>query len=508
VQGEGRGWRVPRSAFAALGYALLIGAWEFASPIGAAPDEQAHIVRAAAAGVGQLDGRPVAPYQRGGGLSPAQADLLNRQTQEFSIPVRLVPPSTCFASAPDQSAACVGSPRAPAGSYSVAAQSYATTAPPFIYVLAGLAMQLPQNSVLPAYVGRLALGLVCTLLLAAAASAVSGRGSLWPAVGLALAVTPMVLFLASSLTPAGVAVCAAICLMAAVVALWTGPPTFGLLSVTVLAGLALVLARPSGLAVVAAVSVAALPLVRARLLFRPAVLLAFLAVGGGVAVEVGWVLGHQPSLPLGGLSVTDGLPVVAERWPALVQQLVGVFGSTDVPLIAAIPAVWSVLAALLIGSALVIGSFGERLALLLAASAVVLAAAAYAVILSPVGWELQGRYVLAVAVLLPLLGGFVMYRAGAPTRADVFLVGLAVAAMQFAAFWENAHRYAVGRYGTPDFVDLAQWSPPGGWLVWVVVAATGCILVALSLVPLTEAEREDISGSRLIANSSMVSVSR
>jgi len=208
------------------------------------------------------------------------------------------------------------------------------------------------------------------------------------------------------------------------------------------------------------------------------------------------------------LSVTDGLPVVAERWPALVQQLVGVFGSTDVPLIAAIPAVWSVLAALLIGSALVIGSFGERLALLLAASAVVLAAAAYAVILSPVGWELQGRYVLAVAVLLPLLGGFVMYRAGAPTRADVFLVGLAVAAMQFAAFWENAHRYAVGRYGTPDFVDLAQWSPPGGWLVWVVVAATGCILVALSLVPLTEAEREDISGSRLLANSSMVSVSR
>ncbi len=507
MQGEGRGWRVPRSAFAALGYALLIGAWAFASPIGAAPDEQAHIVRAAAAGTGQFEGRAVAPYQRSAGLTPTQADFLNRQTQEFSIPVRLVPPTPCFASNPDQSAACVGSPGAPAGSYSVAARSYATTAPPFIYVLAGLAMQLPQDSVLPAYLGRLALGLVCALLLAAAASAVSGRGSLWPAVGLALAIAPMVLFLASSLTPAGVAVCAAICLMAAVVALWTGPPTFGLLAVGVLSALALVLARPSALAVVAAVSVAALPLVRARLLFRPSVLLALAVVGGGVVVEVGWVLGHQPSLPLGGLSVTDGLAVVAEHWPALVQQLVGEFGSTDVPLLAAIPAVWSVLVALLMGAALVIGSLGERLAMVLAAAAVVvLAAAVYAVILAPVGWELQGRYVLPLAVLLPLLGGFVLYRAGAPTRADVFLVGLAVAAMQFAAFWENARRYAVGRHGPLDFVSAAEWMPPGGWLPWLVLAATGCILVAFSLVPLTMAERHE--GARLIGEPELVSVSR
>jgi hypothetical protein len=78
VQGEGRGWRVPRSAFAALGYALLIGAWAFTSPIGAAPDEQAHTVRAAAASVGELEGRPVAPYQRGGGLSPVALILFSR----------------------------------------------------------------------------------------------------------------------------------------------------------------------------------------------------------------------------------------------------------------------------------------------------------------------------------------------------------------------------------------------------------------------------------------------
>jgi hypothetical protein len=507
VQGEGRGWRVPRSTFAGLGFALLIGAWAFASPIGAAPDETAHIVRAAAADVGQFEGRAVAPYQRGAGLAPAQADFLNRQTQEFSIPVRLVPPSQCFAAAPEKSAACAGSPSARAGSYSVAALSSATTAPPFVYVLAGLAMQIPQDLVLPAYLGRLALGLVCALLLGAAASAASGRGSLWPVVGLALAVTPMVLFLASSLTPAGVAVSAAICLMAAVVALWTGPPTFGLVSVAVLSAVALVLARPSGLVVLAAVSLAALPLVRGRLLLRPVVLLALLVVAGSVVVEVGWVLGHQPSLPLGGLSLTAALSVVVAQWPILVEQLIGVFGLGDVPLPVEIPAVWSVLVVLLIGAALVIGSLRERLAILVAAgAAVVLATAVYALILAPGGWELQGRYILAVAALLPLLAGFVLYRAGAPTRADVFLVGLAVAAMQFAAFWENARRYAVGLHGPLDFVSMAEWAPPGGWLLWVVLAATGSMLIALSLIPLTAAERQEGYGG--IVDHQLASVSR
>jgi hypothetical protein len=46
-----------------------------------------------------------------------------------------------------------------------------------------------------------------------------------------------------------------------------------------------------------------------------AVLLALSVVASGVAVEVGWVLGHQPSLPLGDLSLTDTLSVFAGQWP-------------------------------------------------------------------------------------------------------------------------------------------------------------------------------------------------
>src|SRR5215471_15471969 len=98
-----------RWLFAAAGYALLLGAWVFASPLGAAPDETAHAVRAAAAGAGQWQGQPTLPYVRTPELTPAQADFLNAESQQFAIPAALVPPGACFAQRVDQSAACANS---------------------------------------------------------------------------------------------------------------------------------------------------------------------------------------------------------------------------------------------------------------------------------------------------------------------------------------------------------------------------------------------------------------
>src|SRR5256885_8445498 len=79
-----------RWAAAALGYALLLVAWAFASPLGAAPDEPAHAVRAAAAGAGQLQGRAATPYDRTPQRTPAQSDFLNAEAQRFTIPASLV----------------------------------------------------------------------------------------------------------------------------------------------------------------------------------------------------------------------------------------------------------------------------------------------------------------------------------------------------------------------------------------------------------------------------------
>ncbi len=501
---------VPRWAFAALGYALLLGAWAFASPPSAAPDEQAHAVRAAAAGQGTWEGRPVQPYHRTPGLGPAQVDYLNQQAQEFLVPAGLVPPAPCFTSTPDSPATCaVGTDSPPAGSRTVPVTTYATTAPPVVYAVAGLAMRLPGIGLSPLLMGRLAMALLCALLLSAAAWAASLRGSLWPSAGLALAVTPMVLFLGASLNPAGVAACAAICFACGVLAVWSGPPRPGVSAVAALSGAVLALTRPSGVIVVAALGAATLPLVWPRWLLRPGVALAVAVVVAAALGEVAWALAHPTTVPLGGLSVPDALTVIAGRWQDLASQLVGAFGAGEVRLPAVLSAAWEVLVALLLGTALVVGFWRDRLALLvILATVIAVALGAYALVLAPLGWEPQGRFVLAVAVVVPVLAGFVLHRAGLRSRADVFLVGLAVAAMQFVAFWENARRYAVGRHGPIDFVDLASWVPPGGWLRWVVVAGVGCVLVALALLPLTSAEQEEERVGSVVVDPQLVSLSR
>src|SRR5204862_3816814 len=197
------------------------------------------------------------------------------------------------------------------------------------------------------------------------------------------------------------------------------------------------------------------------------------------------------------------------RWPDVGSQLVGAFGAGDVRLPAVLPATWEILAALVVGAAVVVGFWRDRIALAVAAAAVVLAAAGIeALVLAPVGWDLQGRFLLALAAIVPLMAGFVLHRAGLRSRADAFLLGLAVAAIQLTAFWENARRYAVGRHGPVNFLDAAAWAPIGGWMPWLVVAAAGAFMLALSLLPLTAAERQADWHGSVEVDPRMASISR
>ena len=495
---------------AGLGYGLLIIAWVFTNPPSAAPDEPAHAVRAAAAGEGHWAGTAVRPFQRDTGLTAAQAQFLNDETQQFTISARLVPPAPCFEASADTTASCLDrSNGSVAGSATVSVTTPATTAPPFYYAVAGAAMRLDQTFLKPIYLGRLPLALLCALLLAGAAWAASRYSGLWQMAGLALAATPMVIFLASTLTLTGVAVCAAICFASAVFSACMERPGSGLLMLAGLSGFLLALTRPSALLYMAAIMLVALPLLRLGVLFRLGTFFALVLAGAGVALELNWNVNHQVPLPAGAGSITDSIPIVLQQVPDLAGQLVGVFGWTDVSLPLAMTMVWGGLALLLAAAALLIGLWRDRLAMLVAASlAVLMTAGAQAIVLSPVGWQLQGRYVLAAAALLPLLGGFVVQRAGILPRLDVSVIGLVVAGIQFAAFWLNAQRYAVGVSGPLNFVAAPQWSPPGGWTVWLVAAGLGAALVALSMGPLTAAEREDAADTGLVGDAGLISVSR
>src|SRR5262249_16795559 len=163
---------------------------------------------------------------------------------------------------------------------------------------------------------------------------------------------------------------------------------------------------PSGLAYMGAVMVAAVPLLRIWF-WRPLVLLPFFVAAGGGVIELNWILNHQPSLPVGGSSVLAALPALAHAPPGLAGQVARVLGRAEGPLPGGLASVWEVVVGLLLATALVIGRWRDRFALLLATgAAVLLAAAVDSVILSPLGWDLQGRYVLALVALIALLSGF------------------------------------------------------------------------------------------------------
>src|SRR5207237_6249556 len=116
----------------------------------------------------------------------------------------------------------------------------------------------------------------------------------------------------------------------------------------------------------------------------------------------------------------------------------------DVTLPSAITVGWAALLALVAVGAFVVGRWRERLVLLLAvAAAAALGGALYELVLHPAALDVQGRYLLPVLVLVPLVSGFVLQRVRPEPGADTFLVGLAAAALQFTAFWFNARRYAV-----------------------------------------------------------------
>lgn len=490
----GRGGGPPlRWAVAGAGYALLALVWVFASPFGAAPDEPAHTVRAAAAGGGQWQGGLVAPYQRGHGQTQAEADLLNQQAQQFTIPADLAATDPCFVGRPDQSAACANATAPPPATVTgtVKATTYETTAPPGIYTVAGVAMRLPVPGVAPGYLGRLVLAVVCALLLAGAAWAAGGRGSLWPLAGVALAASPMVLFLGTAVGTAGIASAAAICFMSGVLAFWFGPPRRGLALVIGVSGAILALSSAAGALAIVALIAAVLPLVHLRRLTESGAVLASAVVTGALVAGVALALDRRP-LPAGPVDLFAAASTALQAAPRLLQEAAGVFGRSDVPLPPIAYAIWGGMLVIGASTALVLGRWRDRLAMaLVAVAAAAAATVAYGFILSPVGWDLRGSFLLPILVGLPVLTGFVLHAAGVRSRADVLLIGIAVVGVQLLALWENARRYAVGTGGPLNFLDAARWSPPGGWMLWMVLAAAGGALVLLAMLPLSRRESDE-----------------
>ncbi len=482
-------------------------AWSYANPPGYAPDEPAHYTKAVGVGEGQWVGEP-GRYPVGPGFGPAQLEWINKAARVVQVPANLAPDFfACSIFQPDRSAACLNTaPDPPA--HRVPRLTYVGTYEPFVYLLPGLVMARAGDAVQALALGRTISGGISLGLLVLAVLVLwrPGAGAL-PLVGLVVAVTPMVVFLVSGFAPSGPELAGAVCLSAVVWRLARSEPPTALVWVALaLAGTTVAVSRSSGPFFVAA-NVALF-----LLLLRPGPALAVVRRGGraaaaslglvvvGLGANVAWGLAVQPQPDLDAGRVLSWVGRSFSEIPGVLREDVGVFGWADVRMPAIAYGAWALLAAGLLALAFRLGGSRERLVLAAVIAGCVLGTVGLAAaIIHQTNFPMYGRYALPLWVIVPIGAGEVVLAhrdrlepvlARAVVGTTVVVAGI----VHFVGFWANARRYAVSDHGPVFFLGRSQWSPAGGWKVWVLLVAVG--VVSLMAYPLL-AERESRSAVRV-----------
>jgi hypothetical protein len=495
---------------------LVAVAWVYADPPGYGPDEPAHYIKAIGVGGGDLGGerQVVRPedlrtfFQAFAGeegrakleqVSPAgqrRQDWQQRTSRTFDIPAGLsFPAFGCGHWNDGRWGTCLSKGRGSTqeGRFG----TYVGTYQPYMYVLPGLAIRTTSKPIRALRRGRLANGLLCMALLFAAAMLLwdGSRGALSLA-GLAVALTPEVMFLSTVINPSGPEVASAICLVAALIRLTRGPAPAWVWVSCAAAGAVLATSRSLGpffvAALVLTVAVANGPRDSLRRIeeSRRSAALAAGAVSFAAVAGLGWELRYQPHVASGPAAIFEGIgPSIPVLWN-IPKQAVGAFGGFNVyvPLGGAV--LWWAMFTVLLGAAAVSG--GRRaartlLALIGAAVAVTLVVSA---IYRQTGFELQIRYVLPYLVVVPLWAGEVLDR-DRPRVGAVLLAGIVggAALVHAIAWYANARVLGAGPEAGWRFNPHADWVPPGGWWTWVAAAVAGCAAYGLAGVTAGRAGR-------------------
>lgn len=475
-----RGRRLWLLAFAA--FFLLGAAWATATPYNGAPDEINHIIRAAGVARGEI----VAPSV------PGRPDL---GTQH--IRAGLAHGDVCWQSNPGRSAKCGVSPSGERRL--VVAHTAAGQYPPLYYLLVGFPLAL-----WPTWGGVLAARLLSVAwsaaLLACAAYAAARwcRYRLGPA-AVVVATTPITMHLAGGINPNGLEIAAGTAVFAALLPLLLGDDPAhrrGALWLAAVAGSVLALARGlSPLWLVIALGVLLVPNRRARLaaLARDrAVRIAAAGLALCTTAAVAWLVTRRTGSPgwvhlPPHLSFTQALRLeVINRTGGYAEQMIGVMSWTDTLLPDPIYFTWYAALGLLFLLALAAGGRVQRwrlLALAVAVFAVPIVAEAASV--NTYGFIAQGRYMLPVAVGVPLLAAWTIGERGAlggpTTVALARCLGLVLVPIQFLALWYTMIRW---QHGLPtSFAPMplnpfaGSWQPPLGPAVPLLLAAVGAALL-------------------------------
>lgn len=473
-----------------VAFALIFGlsaSWSFASPLMGVPDEPAHVIKAASVVRGDLRGE----LDVGGG--PIRLVTVPKGIEEFAhygcFAQNVLITPQCVQAAPGDKDALVKT-RTSAANYN-----------PVYYWAVGVPT-LVWSDGKAVYAMRLLNGLLCSVLLAAAFAALAClRARRWGMTGLAVAMTPMVLFLNGAVNPNGLEVAGTACVFASLLLLFerSNDPRWHVpvMAVVTISGALLANAKPLAwmwlaIAVAAALLLAPWPDVR-RLLKRPVFWIGAGAISVSVACAVAWIIAVNAfeGIPFeaAGITPAAGMEIMADRTFDYFKGYVGQFGWLEVspPLMAY--TVWIGLA-----MAFGIGAFAltqgrTRVTVTLALIALVgLPPVLQAQAVESVGIVWQGRYLLAIFVLFLMICGVALDRATVAPNGS-FPPGIAkgvVLVLGIAAFWTFAltlRRFVTGLatdrlWG--QMFSAPSWVPPGG--VVLALAVHAALVVAACVI--------------------------
>ena len=485
-----KAWRVV--ALFVVPYVLLGLAWLGSNPVAAAPDEDAHLVKAL--GIARFDiGEPLGTRVDG----PTPGAVRNASiTRVVSIPAALDPSGyTCFQFEAQVTADCQPAhpapPTTPAPSGDVRVATTVGAYPPFAYLPMGLAARAASTPSQAFTQGRLVVLAETTALLWLACHHLVrwlGRRAL---LGVAVALTPVAVFCTAILNTSGLEIFGALGVAAAVAVATRRPESLtarGTQALVLGSGSALVLSRQLGLVTMAALvllllAVGGWPVVWAALrrgswLLVTAVTL--LAVQ--VVAVVGWELLYDHPVLLGPWVSRQSLVDFVDQLPQLVHEGVGWFGWLDTRMPTWFTSLWAGIVAGLVGAALVLGSRRDRVILAgLVLAGLVVAYVTYSRVFHPVGAGLQGRHMLPFFVIVPVLAGIVVSeRLTRRTLTLLPVLAVVLPALQLTGLYLNGRRYAVGMTGGPLwFPPAARWSPPLGWVPWLVLGLVACLAMGV-----------------------------
>jgi hypothetical protein len=414
---------------------------------------------------------------QGGWMRQQQAFIVQDQTN-LSVAPRLSPPNVpCIDGRPN------------VGPESCTEVTYEGNFPPLGYLLPAAALATVHTSANGIWRSREASALETLAFLVLALVLVGWRSG-WVMVGLLAALPPGALNIGSLLGPSGIETTANLAFIAALLKLDREGRAFARWAWIALAvsGVVTILAWQLG-PVFAALDLFACGLLSGRLGLRrlwSEQRRASLRTAGALAAavmlfviygKVSGVLHSHLDFSHVGASLRAGW----DQTRLAIKGGIGYFAGGQVTLTSLMMDLWLLGVLALGAAALVLGRLRERLVLVgVGAVALAFPVLFYAFSLRTSGFGLQGRHVLPVLALIPLLSGEVLDRRAARGGAlwqPLAAVSIgAIAVYQLLAWWHNAHYWA-GAGSSGPFLEHSTWSPPLGWTWWVIVAAAGALAI-------------------------------